>query len=121
MKKNLVEAARSLEDLWSPRVLGQVNDQYIKVAKVKGNLAWHRHDNEDELFLILQGSLTIEYEDEPAVVLHTGDMHIVPRGKMHNPVCEAECLLALIEPVTTQHTGDVVTDKTVPVSKQLGE
>jgi len=116
---NLLEAAKQLSDYWSPRVVGQINDQYVKVAKVKGELVWHKHDLEDEMFFILEGRLRIEYEDGHYVDLEQGDMHIVPRGTMHNPVCDAECLLALIEPAGTQHTGDEVTEKTVSVPRQL--
>ena len=118
---NLVEQARRLSDNWSPRVVGQINDQYVKVAKVKGELAWHKHDREDEMFLILAGRLRIEYGDRPSVDLEPGDMHIVPRGVMHNPTCDSECLLALIEPMSTQHTGDTMTEKTVSVSDQLAD
>jgi len=118
---NLMEQARCLSDYWSPRVVGQINDQYVKVAKVKGELAWHKHDREDEMFLILAGRLRIEYGDRPSVDLEPGDMHIVPRGVMHNPTCDSECLLALIEPMSTQHTGDTMTEKTVSVSDQLAD
>jgi len=118
---NLMEQARRLSDYWSPRVVGQINDQYVKVAKVKGELAWHKHDREDEMFLILAGRLRIEYGDRPSVDLEPGDMHIVPRGVMHNPTCDSECLLALIEPMSTQHTGDTMTEKTVSVSDQLAD
>ena len=115
---NLKRHAASLEEYWSPKVVGQVNDQFVKVAKVKGELAWHKHDDEDELFLVLQGTLRIEYEDR-VVVLREGDFHIVPKGTMHNPNCEEECLIALIETVTTQHTGDVVTEKTKTIESQV--
>ena len=115
---NLVEAARELAEYWSPRVVGCVNDQYVKVAKLRGELVWHKHDREDELFLVLEGSLNIEYEDR-VVELKPGDFHVVPRGTMHNPTCEEECLIALIETTTTEHTGDVVTDKTRSISEQL--
>ena len=115
---NLREEAAALAEYWSPKVLGRVNDQFIKVAKVKGDLAWHSHAAEDEMFLVLEGALTIEYEDR-TVNLGPGEFHIVPRGVMHNPVCEDECLIALIETVTTEHTGDVVTDKTRTIASQL--
>ena len=115
---NLKYRAASLKDYWSPEILGRVNDQFVKVAKVKGELAWHKHENEDELFLILEGSLRIEYEDK-VVNLKEGDFHIVPKGTMHNPTCEKECLIALIETTTTQHTGDVVTGKTKSIEAQL--
>jgi mannose-6-phosphate isomerase-like protein (cupin superfamily) len=116
---NLRREAAELQEYWSPRILGQVNDQYVKVAKIKGDLTWHKHDNEDEMFLVLDGELRIEYEDY-AVILEVGDFHIVPRGTLHNPVCEDECLIALIETVTTRHTGDKVTEKTRSIDDQLG-
>ena len=115
---NLREEAAALTEYWSPKVLGRVNDQFIKVAKVKGDLAWHSHAAEDEMFLVLEGALTIEYEDR-SVALGPGEFHIVPRGVLHNPVCADECLIALIETVTTEHTGDVVTDKTRTIASQL--
>jgi mannose-6-phosphate isomerase-like protein (cupin superfamily) len=118
MSINLKQEAELLESYWSPKVLGQVNDQYVKVAKLKGDLTWHKHDAEDELFLVLAGHLTIEYKDR-FVELEPGDFHIVPRGTMHNPTCINECLVALIETTTTKHTGDVVVEKTKSISSQL--
>ena len=115
---NLLNEASGLTDHWSPKVIGQVNDQYIKVAKLKGELAWHKHDNEDEMFLVLSGRLRIEYEDRH-VDLVAGDCHVVPKDTMHNPVCEEECLVALVETVTTQHTGELVTEKTKSIAEQL--
>jgi mannose-6-phosphate isomerase-like protein (cupin superfamily) len=116
---NLKQEAAALQDYWSPRILAQVNDQYVKVAKLKGDLAWHKHDDEDELFLVLEGELRIEYEDH-VVNLGAGDFHVVPRGAMHNPMCDEECLIALIETVTTKHTGDTQTAKTKSIDEQLG-
>ncbi|WP_376695522.1 cupin domain-containing protein [Wenzhouxiangella sp. EGI_FJ10305] len=116
---NLRKEAEHLEDYWTPRVVARLNKQFVKVAKVKGELAWHKHDDEDEMFLVLAGSLRIEYEDRPHVDLAEGDCHVVPRGVMHNPVCEDECLIALFEPDSTEHTGDRVTEKTVPIEQQL--
>jgi len=120
MTVNLKKEAETLEAYWSPKVVGRVNDQYVKVAKLKGDFVWHKHDAEDELFLVLAGSLKIEYEDR-VVELEQGDVHIVPAGVLHNPLCEAECLIALIEPTTTEHTGGEVTDKTKSISAQLGD
>lgn len=117
---NFLEELEHVDDYWSPRVVGKVNDQYVKVAKVKGTFTWHRHDDEDELFYVLKGQLVIEYEQGP-VVLNEGDFHVVPKGTLHNPVAEDECWLALIETVTTRHTGDVVTEKTKSIEQQLGE
>lgn len=110
--------AAALTELWSPRVIGEVNDAYVKVAKVHGQLAWHRHAEEDELFLVLRGRLRIELEGG-AVELGAGDMHIVPKGVLHNPVAEEECLLLLLEPKSTLHTGDAVTERTRSLAEQL--
>lgn len=117
-KVNLSEALAQVSELWSPRVIGQVNDQYVKVARVHGDLAWHSHDNEDELFLVLSGALTIEYEDS-AVQLEAGDLHIVPKGKRHNPIAAEPCEVLLVETVTTAHTGTEVTAKTRSIAEQL--
>lgn len=110
--------AEKLKQYWSPKVLSQVNDQFVKVAKLKGDLAWHAHDDKDELFIILSGQMTMEYEHHK-VSLVAGDFHVVPKGTLHNPVCEEECLVALIETVTTLHTGKDVTEKTRSIEEQL--
>ena len=115
---SLAQIAESLTELWSPRVVGQVDDAYIKVAKVHGSLAWHSHDNEDELFLILKGHLRIEMESGN-VELSEGEMFIVPKGVRHNPVAEQECQLMLIERKSTLHTGSEVTAKTRSLAEQL--
>jgi mannose-6-phosphate isomerase-like protein (cupin superfamily) len=115
---NLLEELGHVTDYWSPRIIARVNDQYVKVAKLKGTLIWHKHDDEDELFHIIKGNLTIEYEDEK-VRLEEGDMHVVPKGVMHNPVADDECWIALIETVTTKHTGDTIVDKTKTLDQQL--
>lgn len=112
------QVAASLTEFWSPRVVAEVDDAYIKVAKVQGSLAWHSHENEDELFLVLKGRLRIEMDSGP-VELGEGEMFVVPKGVRHNPVAEAECHLMLIERKSTLHTGDVVTEKTRSLSEQL--
>ncbi len=112
------EVAASLSELWSPRVIAEVDDAYIKVAKVHGSLAWHSHENEDELFLVLEGHLRIEMENG-SVELNEGEMFVVPKGVRHNPVAEHECHLMLIERKTTLHTGDIVTEKTRSLADQL--
>ena len=113
--------AAALTDYWSPRVVGEVDDSYIKVAKVRGSLCWHSHDDEDELFLILQGHLRIELEHAAAVELDEGEMFVVPKGVRHNPVAEQECLLMLIERKSTLHTGNLVTEQTRSLAEQLGQ
>jgi mannose-6-phosphate isomerase-like protein (cupin superfamily) len=112
------QIAASLTELWSPRVIGEVDDAYIKVAKVRGSLAWHSHENEDELFLILKGRLRIELEGN-TVELGEGEMYIVPKGVRHNPVAEEECQLMLIERKSTLHTDTVATEKTRSLAEQL--
>jgi mannose-6-phosphate isomerase-like protein (cupin superfamily) len=116
---NFASELERVTDYWSPRIVGRVNDQYVKIAKLKGELVWHKHDAEDELFYIVKGRLVIQYEDG-AVTLNQGDFHIVPKGVMHNPVAEEECWIAQIETVTTAHTGDAITDRTKSVEEQLG-
>ena len=113
-----IKMAASLTEFWSPRVIAEVDDAYIKVAKVHGSLAWHSHENEDELFFILKGHLRIEMED-CVVELGEGEMFVVPKGVRHNPVAEQECHLMLIERKSTLHTGDTVTAKTRTVAEQL--
>ena len=116
---NFASELERMTDYWSPRIVGRVNDQYVKVAKLKGELVWHKHDAEDELFYIVKGRLVIQYEDG-AVTLNEGDFHIVPKGVLHNPVADEECWIALIETVTTAHTGDAITERTKSVAEQLG-
>ncbi len=112
------QAAAALDEFWSPRVVAEVDDSYVKVAKVQGSLAWHAHEQEDELFLILKGRLRIEMEDG-AVELGEGEMFVVPKGVRHNPVAEQECHILLIERKSTLHTGDVKTEKTRSLAEQL--
>ncbi len=110
--------AESLDEFWSPRVVAELDDSFVKVAKVKGVLAWHSHDTEDELFFVLKGSLRIEME-AGTVELGEGDTFVVPKGVLHNPVADEECLIMLIERKTTLHTGKVETDKTRSLEDQL--
>ena len=106
-------------DDWTPRVVGRVNDQYVKVAKLLGELVWHAHDNEDEMFIVVYGELRIQLEGDREVVLGAGDFYVVPKGVQHNPVAAEEVGIVLIETVTTSHTGDVVSERSVPIERQL--
>jgi mannose-6-phosphate isomerase-like protein (cupin superfamily) len=110
--------AASLTELWSPRVVAELDDSYVKVARVQGSLAWHSHDDEDELFYILKGTLAIEMEDR-TVVLREGEGFVVPKGVRHNPVAEQECHVMLIERKSTLHTGSEVTNQTRSMADQL--
>ena len=112
------QIAAALSELWSPRVIAEVDDAYIKVAKVHGSLAWHSHENEDELFLVLKGQLRIDMEHE-SVQLNEGEMFVVPKGVRHNPVADEECHILLIERKSTLHTGNIVTEKTRSLAEQL--
>jgi mannose-6-phosphate isomerase-like protein (cupin superfamily) len=104
---------------WTPRVVGQVNDQYIKVAKLLGELVWHSHDDEDEMFLVISGRLRIEIEGQEDVELGPGQFYVVPRGVRHNPVAKEEVHIVLIETVTTSHTGNTTVQGTVPIEDQV--
>jgi mannose-6-phosphate isomerase-like protein (cupin superfamily) len=118
--KSPLQAAESLTEFWSPRVIAELDDSFVKVAKLKGTLTWHSHADEDELFLVLKGRLRIEFEGD-SVNLETGDLHVVPKGVRHNPVADDECLVMLIERKSTLHTGDIRTSKTRDISEQLAD
>ncbi len=115
-------ACSQLSQLWSPRVVGQVNDQFIKVARVQGEFPWHAHAHEDEMFLVLRGALTIgrAAEDGGPVTLRPGEFFVVPRGLRHNTSAVYETWIALIETVTTEHTGGEATPLTRTIAEQLG-
>lgn len=112
------KVAQSLQELWSPRVVAEVDDAYVKVARIDGTLGWHSHEHEDELFLVLRGHLRIEMEGR-SVELAEGDLFVVSKGMRHNPVAEAECLVMLVERKSTLHTGNFITDKTRSLADQL--
>jgi len=116
---NLANAFDAVTEHWSPKVVGRVNDQYVKVAKLKGQLAWHKHDNEDELFQVAKGRLVIQIEGGQEIALGPGEFFVVPRGVMHNPIAEKECWIVLIETVTTKHTGDLELALTKTIEQQL--
>ena len=116
--KRLEAEFAQIHEHWSPRVIARVNDQYVKLAKLKGEFVWHDHAQEDELFFIVKGRLEMQYEDR-TVALSEGDMHVVPKGVQHNPVAQEECWVMLVEPVETKHTGDVMADGTRSLDEQL--
>lgn len=115
---NPLALAAGLNELWSPAVIGEVDDCYLKVAKVHGVFGWHAHADEDELFLVLRGQLRIEFEDD-AVELDPGQIYVVPKGRRHNPVAREECLILLLERKSTKHSGDTVTPHTRSIEDQL--
>ncbi len=119
MKVNLAAALNGIEQLWSPKVIAELDDHYAKVAKLHGEFCWHQHDDEDELFLVLQGSLCLQFKDRDDVTLNPGELYVVPKGVQHNPVAAEECHVLLIEKKSTLHTGETVTAQTRSIDEQL--
>jgi len=111
-KVNLAEKLSCFTEPWVPRIVGELNGQYVKVAKMHGAFDWHHHDDEDELFLVVRGGFRMEFRDR-SVELSEGEMVIVPRGVEHRPVADEECHVVLFEPVSTLNTGDVETERTI--------
>lgn len=109
---NLAEKFSRFTDHWSPKIVGEVNDFHVKLVKLKGEFLWHQHENEDELFLVVKGKLTIRLRDRD-LVLHPGEFTIIPRGVEHLPVAEEEVHLLLFEPKSTLNTGNVQSERTV--------
>ena len=112
MKVNLAHKFGLFHELWTPKIVGELNGQYVKLAKIRGEFVWHDHEDEDELFLVVKGRLTIKLRDQD-VALEEGELCIVPRGVEHKPVAEQEAHVMLFEPKSTLHTGNVRTEKTV--------
>jgi mannose-6-phosphate isomerase-like protein (cupin superfamily) len=111
-KVNLAEKFSLFHELWLPKIVGELNDTYVKLDRLKGEFVWHHHDNEDELFLVVKGHLVIKLKDGD-VALDEGEFVIIPRGVEHCPVAEEEVLVILLEPKTTLNTGNVQNDRTV--------
>ncbi len=109
---DLAEKLDLIDALWTPKIVAQVNDTQVKLAKIQGTFDWHSHEREDELFLVLEGRLKLEFRDGE-VWLEKGQLSVVPRGIEHRPVAPEEVHLMLIEPAGTRNTGDEETDLTV--------
>ena len=103
---------------WSPKIVAELNDSYIKLAKLKGEFVWHHHDEEDELFFIVKGTLVIKFRDKE-VLLKEGECIVIPKGVEHLPVADEEVHVMLIEPKTTLNTGNVVNERTVETLSKL--
>ena len=117
-KINLNQKFGLFHEYWSPKIVGELNDAYIKLAKLKGEFDWHHHDNEDELFFVVKGQLTIKFRDKD-VILDEGEMVVIPKGLDHLPVATEEVQVMLIEPKGTLNTGNVVTEKTQQVLERI--
>jgi mannose-6-phosphate isomerase-like protein (cupin superfamily) len=112
VKVNLAEKFALFSDYWNPRIAGDLNGQFVKLVKLKGEFVWHKHDEEDELFLVVKGHLRIRLRDRD-INLHEGEFFIVPHGVEHQPVAEREVHVLLLEPASTLNTGDVRNERTV--------
>lgn len=111
-KVNVAEKLSHFSEHWNPRVVGELNGQHVKLAKLKGDFVWHHHENADELFLVLKGRLVIHLRDRD-ITLDPGELFIVPMGVEHKPVAEAEVHVLLFEPAGTLNTGNVTNECTV--------
>ena len=110
-KINLARKFNLFSEHWSPKIIEELNDSYIKLAKLKGEFDWHHHEHEDELFFVVKGQLTIKFRDKD-VVLDEGELLVIPRGIDHLPIATDEVHVMLIEPKGTLNTGNVITEKT---------
>jgi mannose-6-phosphate isomerase-like protein (cupin superfamily) len=108
---NLREKLSKVSDYFNPRIIGELNDSYVKVVKLKGEFVWHHHDNEDEMFLVVTGTLRMRFRDGDQLI-RPGEFIIVPKGVEHLPVAEEEVHLVLLEPKTTLNTGNITSDRT---------
>lgn len=115
---NLKEKLSLIPDFWQPRLVGELNGQHVKLAKVRGEFIWHHHQNEDELFLVLEGELRLEFRDG-YVTLGPGEMYIVPRGVEHRPVAREEAHILMFEPASTLNTGNIRDKRTVKKLERL--
>lgn len=109
---NIQEKFNLFSEQWSPKKIGELNGQQVLLAKIKGEFVFHKHNNEDELFMVIKGSLTIEMRDK-TVLVNEGEFYIVPKGVEHKPIAKEEVHVLLFEPLSTKHTGDVIADITV--------
>ena len=115
---NLLEKFSLIEKTWTPGIVGELNAQYVKLAKLQGEFLWHAHPDEDELFLVVKGGFTMHFRDGSRA-LREGEMIIVPRGVEHKPEAQAEAWVLLFEPVSTGHTGTVQSERTVENQRWL--
>ena len=109
---NFSDKFAKFSELWSPKIIAQMNDYHFKIARIEGEFIWHDHPETDEVFIVLKGQLQIQFHDGN-VVLSEGEMFVVPQGVEHKPVAEQECHILLVEPAGTMNTGDVVNERTV--------
>jgi mannose-6-phosphate isomerase-like protein (cupin superfamily) len=117
-KVNIEEKLSLFNEQWKPKIVGELNGQYVKLVKFQGPFVFHHHDNEDEMFLVVKGRFRMDYEDKSEWI-EEGEFVIVPRGVEHKPVAEEEAHVMLFEPATTLNTGNVENDMTVPELERI--
>jgi mannose-6-phosphate isomerase-like protein (cupin superfamily) len=115
---NIAEKFSQFNEMWSPKIVGEINDSYVKAVKFIGEFVWHHHDNEDEMFLVVKGQLRMKFRDREELV-GPGEFIIVPRGVEHLPVSEEETQVLLFEPKSTLNTGNVTNERTLPQLERL--
>ena len=118
---NIIDIEEKLslfDDYWSPKIVGELNGQYVKLAKLKGEFVWHQHENEDELFMVVKGKLIIKLKDHD-IELTQSQFFIIPRGTEHLPVAEEECHVMLFEPKSVLNTGNVNSEKTIEKLEEI--
>lgn len=111
-KVNLADKFNLFRDYYAPRIVGQVNDMHVKLATIKGDFVWHHHEHEDELFLVVKGSLLMKLRTGD-ITINEGEFIIIPKGVEHNPCAAEECHILLFEPAATLNTGNIRNEKTV--------
>ena len=109
---NLLDKFSLIDSYWDPKIIGELNNQYVKLVKFKGEFVWHKHEKEDELFLVVKGEFDMQFRDR-TITLNEKDLIVIPRGTEHCPKAKDEVHVLLFEPVTTLNTGDVKSDKTI--------
>lgn len=119
-KVNLAEAFATITQDYTPRVIAELNGQYVKIARFNGAMPWHSHTGEDEYFQVLKGTITIHLRDR-SVTLETGECFVVPKGVEHQPEAQEEAWVLLFEPKATAHTGELQTEMTVSIEAQLAQ
>jgi mannose-6-phosphate isomerase-like protein (cupin superfamily) len=115
---NLKEKLSRVKEYWSPKIVGELNDSYVKIVKLQGEFVWHHHDNEDEMFLVVQGNLRMRFRDGEQII-KPGEFIIVPKGVEHLPVADDEVHIVLFEPKTTLNTGNVHNERTHKVLERI--
>jgi len=112
-KVNFRDKLSEFSDQWTPKVIAEMNDYQFKLVKIEGDFVWHEHDDTDEAFIVIEGSMRIEFEDG-SVELEEGEMYVVPKGVRHKPCADSECKVMLVEPRGVVNTGDADSDMTAP-------